>query len=170
LKQNLKEAAQLGDLVRFARYWNTRVAIGKRRIAWKPILEEQKLKQDAHNKILGLQAMQAVNAQANALMMKGGASFAEAAMGDNGMRYGNATVGLLRCGITRGILMCVSRLVWAIFQLLERALQWRSIMPVPCPMFLVLAALHRIARFSSRDFRQTSKLGWRSSKNLKSRC
>lgn len=92
LKSKLHEAVKQGDLAAFAQFWNMRVAIGKRRRAWKPILEEQKRKQDAQNQIQGLNNMMAIDAQADALMMRGGASFAEAAMTDTGARYGNSTV------------------------------------------------------------------------------
>ena len=91
-RQNLKEAAKAGKLAQFAKYWNNREELRKKREAWQPILAQQDAKQKAYNNNLSNSVLLKVNAQSNALMRIGGAMVHEASMGETGVRYGNSTV------------------------------------------------------------------------------
>lgn len=86
-RATLRAAAQQGDLAGFARWWNHRDELRKKRDAWKPVIEAQMA-----NFQRGQQMLLKVNAQANALSRIGSAGIAEAAMSDPGVRYGNSQV------------------------------------------------------------------------------
>lgn len=89
-RTELHDAAQRGDLASFARYWNLREALRKKKDQWGPILAQQTLKMQMQNHQQGLNLLLKTNAQANALMKIGGAGIVEAAMSDPGVRYGNS--------------------------------------------------------------------------------
>lgn len=91
-RKELRDAAQRGDLASFARYWNTRELLRKKKEQWAPILAQQTLKMQVYNHQQSMNMMLKMNASANALMKIGGAGIVEAAMSDPGVRYGNSQV------------------------------------------------------------------------------
>jgi hypothetical protein len=97
-RKELRDAAQRGDLASFARYWNMRAALQKKRDQWVVILQQQTLKMQMQNHQQSMNMMLKFNAQANALSSIGAAGVVEAAMSDPGVRYGNSQVSI-SCGI-----------------------------------------------------------------------
>lgn len=93
-KSVLREACEKGDLGHFARYWNEREELRKKREAWQPVLAAQDQKQRAWNQGLNGSVQLKVGAQADALAMMGGNMVAEAAMGEMGVRYGKSVVSI----------------------------------------------------------------------------
>jgi hypothetical protein len=91
-RATLRDAAQRGDFAGFARWWNHRDELRKKKDTWKPILELQLAKQSMANFQQGQQMLLKMNAQANALSRIGSAGVVEAAMGDPGVRWGNSQV------------------------------------------------------------------------------
>jgi hypothetical protein len=89
----LREAAQSGNFVEFARWWNHRDALRKKRDMWKPLIQQQLLKMQLANAQQTSQMMLKLNAQSNALQAIGSAGMVEAAMSDTGERWGNSQVG-----------------------------------------------------------------------------
>jgi hypothetical protein len=80
-----KELRDAADLASFARYWNTREALRKKRDLWILKLQEQTMKMAMQNQQQSLNMMRKFNAQANALSRIGAAGVVEAAMSDPGM-------------------------------------------------------------------------------------
>ncbi|PMD14422.1 hypothetical protein NA56DRAFT_377393 [Hyaloscypha hepaticicola] len=87
-----KELRDATDLASFARYWNTREALRKKRDLCVLKLQEQTMKMVMQNQQQSLNMMMKFNAQANALSRIGAAGVAEAAMSDPGERWGNSQV------------------------------------------------------------------------------
>ncbi|KAL5326352.1 hypothetical protein ACEPPN_004036 [Leptodophora sp. 'Broadleaf-Isolate-01'] len=92
-RKELRDAAQQGDITSFARYWNTRAALQRKRDEWVLILQQQAIKMQMQNHQQSMNMMLKFNAQANALSRIGSAGIVEAAMSDPGVRYGNSQIG-----------------------------------------------------------------------------
>ncbi|EED13878.1 hypothetical protein TSTA_101180 [Talaromyces stipitatus ATCC 10500] len=89
----VRQCAETGDLVSFARWWNMREELRRKKHSWNPIIEVQLQKEklaDAHRLT---QARLKANAQINTMARLGSAGAAELAAGDTGWRYGNSQVG-----------------------------------------------------------------------------
>jgi hypothetical protein len=71
----------------FARFWNLRAELRKKRDAWKPIIEAQLLKQQMANFQQSQNVLLKINAQGNALSRIAAAGVVEAAMSDSGERW-----------------------------------------------------------------------------------
>jgi len=91
-RDELRAACLKGDKYQFADYWNNRQQLKKNRERWADILRAQAQRQMLENSQTSMNMMLKINAQSNALMLKGGAGIAEAAMSDTGVRYGNDSV------------------------------------------------------------------------------
>jgi ABC-type dipeptide/oligopeptide/nickel transport system ATPase component len=83
-RQELRDAT---DLASFAKYWNTREVLRKKRDLWVLKLQEQTMKMVMQNQQQSLNIMMKFNAQANALSRIGAAGVAEAAMSDPGIYF-----------------------------------------------------------------------------------
>ena len=88
----LQQAAQTGNFAEFARWWNHRDELRKKKDLWKPLIQQQLLKMQMANFQQSQQMMLKINAQRNALAAIGSAGIVEAAMGDTGERWGNSQV------------------------------------------------------------------------------
>lgn len=84
--------AETGDLVSFARWWNMREELRKKKDSWKPIIEVQLQRQKLADAQKLAQFRMKINAQQNAMARMGFAGAAELAGGDTGWRYGNSRV------------------------------------------------------------------------------
>jgi hypothetical protein len=87
----LKEAAQSGKLVQFARLWNQRTELRDKRDAWKPLVAAQLAKTKMANDQQSLQLMEKANAQFCAMANISSANMGELA-GETGERWGNSKV------------------------------------------------------------------------------
>ena len=91
----LKEAAHTGKFAEFARWWNHRDGLRKKKDLWQPLIQQQLLKMQLANVQQTNQMMLKMNAQSNALQAIGSAGMVEAVMSDTGERWGNSQVGFL---------------------------------------------------------------------------
>jgi hypothetical protein len=96
-KVMLRQAAQTGNFAEFARWWNHRDELRKKKDLWKPLIQQQLLKMQMANVQQTNQMMLKMNAQRNALQAIGSAGIVEAAMSDTGERWGNSQVGFKSC-------------------------------------------------------------------------
>jgi len=90
----LKEAATNGDLGTFARYWNNREALRRKKEQWEPTLAALKAKWDAYNQNYKFQMGQKANAMSMALQNQGVAMMCNALTGPTGNHYGNSSIGM----------------------------------------------------------------------------
>ena len=90
-KGYLKEAASNGDLAAFARYWNNREMLRRKKEVWEPTLAKLKAQRDANDKIAQLQMMQKNNAMLMALQNQGVAMMCNA-LNPGSNHYGNSSV------------------------------------------------------------------------------
>jgi hypothetical protein len=91
-KGYLKDAATKGDLGAFARYWNNRENLRRKKEEWEPMLAKLKAERDAYDQNYKFQMQLKANAMAMALSNQGNAMVCNALTGPTGNHWGNSSV------------------------------------------------------------------------------